>query len=270
MLRNTLRAESGVPFLSNEQRADPLFINSIARAMQVLAAFHEADRPLSLSEIAERAGVDRSGAQRLVHTLRSLGYIQRDTEDRGFLPGIRIMDHTLDYLRLNPLIQRATPVLLELRRNIRERVDLSLFDGQRVIYAARMQSKRESFYATLVGHSVPTFSSSGGWAILARLSDEEAMDIIENSDRSPFTPRTLTDPGEILEEVRQTRARGYSLAVEQILLGEVAIGVAITSPQGRPLGAIHVAGSLSEWTPEDFSARMAPLVLEAARAINHY
>lgn len=270
MLRNTLRAESGVPFLSNEQRADPLFINSIARAMQVLAAFHEADRPLSLSEIAERAGVDRSGAQRIVHTLRSLGYIQRDTEDRGFLPGIRIMDHTLDYLRLNPLIQRATPVLLELRRNIRERVDLSLFDGQRVVYAARMQSKRESFYATLVGHSVPTFSSSGGWAIMARLSDEEAMDIIENSDRSPFTPRTLTDPGEILEEVRRTRERGYSLAVEQILLGEVAIGVAITNPQGRPLGAIHVAGSLSEWTPEEFSTRMAPLALEAARAINHY
>ncbi|MYM56824.1 IclR family transcriptional regulator [Thalassovita mangrovi] len=270
MLRNTLRAESGVPFLSSEQRADPLFINSIARAMQVLAAFHDADRPLSLSDIAERAGVDRSGAQRIVHTLRSLGYIQRDAEDRGFLPGIRIMDHTLDYLRLNPLIQRATPVLLELRRNVQERVDLSLFDGQRVVYAARMQSKRESFYATLVGHSVPTFSSSGGWAIMARLSDEEAMDIIENSDRSPFTPRTLTDPGEIIEEVRRTRARGYSLAVEQILLGEVAIGVAITNPQGRPLGAIHVAGSLSEWTPEEFSTRMAPLALEAARAINHY
>ena len=264
-MRNTLRAESGVRYLSEEQRADPLFTNSIARAMQVLAAFHHADHPLSLAEIATRAGVDRSAAQRIVHTLRTMGYITRDAEDRGFLPGIRILDHTLDYLRLNP---RATPVILELRRNVRERVDLSLFDGQRVVYAARMQSKRETFYATLVGHSVPTFCSSGGWAILARLEDEAVRAIVDASDRQPFTPRTLTDPEEIMAEVEATRARGYSIAVEQILLGEVAIGVAVTGPQGRPVAAIHVAGSLAEWTAEDFSTRVAPLALEAARAIS--
>jgi IclR family transcriptional regulator, pca regulon regulatory protein len=268
MTRNTLRAESGVRYLSDEQRADPLFTNSIARAMQVLAAFHHADRPLSLAEIAARADIDRSAAQRIVHTLRTMGYITRDTEDRGFLPGIRILDHTLDYLRLNPLIQRATPVILELRRNVRERVDLSLFDGQRVVYAARMQSKRETFYATLVGHSVPTFCSSGGWAIMARLPEDEAREIVEASDRMPFTPRTLTDPVRIMQEVAATRARGYSIAVEQILLGEVAIGVAVTGPQGRPVASIHVAGSLSEWTAQDFSTRVAPLALEAARAIS--
>ncbi|MFU8882043.1 MAG: IclR family transcriptional regulator [Rhodobacterales bacterium] len=269
MTRNTLRAESGVRYLSDEQRADPLFTNSIARAMQVLAAFHHADRPLSLADIAQRAGVDRSAAQRIVHTLRALGYIRRDDEDRGFLPGIRILDHTLDFLRMHPLIQHATPVLLDLRRNVRERVDLSLFDGQRVVYAARMQSKRETFYATLVGHSVPTFCSSGGWAIMARLAPDEAREMITASDRRPFTPRTLTDPDQIMAEINQTRARGYSVSVEQILLGEVAIGVAVTDAQGRPVGAIHVAGSLSEWTPEDFSARVAPLALEAARAISH-
>ncbi len=268
MARNTLRAESGVRNLSDAQRAEALFTNSIARAMQVLAAFHHDNRPLSLAEIAQRAGIDRSAAQRIVHTLRTLGYITRDEEDRGFLPGVRILDHTLDFLRMNPLVQRATPILLELRRNVRERVDLSLFDGQRVVYAARMQSKRETFYATLVGHSVPTFCSSGGWAIMARLPEDEARDIVEASDRSPFTPRTLTEVDEIMAQIAKTRARGYSIAVEQILLGEIAIGVAVTAPTGQPVGAIHVAGSLSEWTPEDFSTRVAPLALEAARAIS--
>ena len=268
MARNTLRAESGVRFPSNAERADPIFTNSVARAMQVLSAFHHADRPLSLAEIAARAGLDRSAVQRTVHTLRTLGYISRDPEDRGFLPGIRVLDHTLDFLRMNPLIQRATPVLLELRRNVRERVDLSLFDGQRVVYAARMQSKRETFYATLVGHIVPTFCSSGGWAILASLPEDDARAIIEASDRSPFTPRTLTDPGAILREVADTRERGYSIAIEQIMVGEIAIGVAVRGPQGHPLGAIHVAGSLAEWAPEAFIQKVAPLAVEAARAIN--
>lgn len=270
MARNTRRAESGVRDLSDEQRADPLFVRSIERAMQVLSAFHHADHPLSLSEIAERAGVDRSGAQRMVHTLRTLGYIKRDPEERGFRPGIRILDHTLDCLRLDPLVRRATPVLQELRKSVRERVDLSLFDDLRVVYAVRLQSKRQVFFTTLVGHSVPTFCSSGGWAIMSRLPDEDVRDILDRSDRQPFTPHTLTEPEEILEKIKQARSIGYSVTESQILTGEIALGFPVMNNAGRPVAAIHVAGSLAEWSLEDFINRCAPLAAEAARAISHY
>ena len=45
-------------------------------------------------------------------------------------------------------------------KSVRERVDLSLHDDLRVVYAVRLQSKRQTFYTTLVGHSVPVFWSS--------------------------------------------------------------------------------------------------------------
>ncbi|MCR9127003.1 MAG: IclR family transcriptional regulator [Rhodobacteraceae bacterium] len=270
MPRNTTRAESGLRDLSESQRSDALFVRSVERAMQVLSAFHHADRPLSLSDIAQHAGIDRSAAQRMVHTLRALGYLRRDSDGHGFVPGIRVLDHTLDALRLDPLVRRATPVLQELRKEVRERVDLSLFDDLRVLYAVRLQTKRQTFYTTLVGHSVPTFCTSGGWAILSRLPDDRARDIIDRSDRRPFTPHTLSDPEAIMDEVRATRARGYSLACSQILIGEVATGFAVMGADGVPVGAIHIAGSLSEWTPEDFAASVAPLAQEAARAISRY
>ena len=65
----------------------------------------------------------------------------------------------------------------------------------------------------------------------------------------------------------ETRARGYSLALHQIQIGEIALGVALTGRDGRPWGAVHVAASLSEWSPKDFAARIAPLAIEAALAI---
>ena len=44
------------------------------------------------------------------------------------------------------------------------------------------------------------------------------------------------------------------------------------TPQGqaqrRPIGAVHIAGSLSEWSVEDFRRRFAPLAIEAARAVS--
>ena len=268
MPRTVLRDEPGAQNLGDAHGDDPLFNRSAARAAAVLSAFHHSSGPMTLAEIARAARIDRSAAQRLVHTLRALGYLKRSDDGRGFLPDLRILDHAHDCLRLDPIVQRATPVLLELRRNVRERVDLSLFDDRRVIYATRMQSKRETFFATLVGHAVPTFCSSGGRAVLAALPEAEARDIVERSDRVALTPKTETDPDAIMARVAEARRLGYAIVVEEILVGEVAIGAAIRSPDGRPRGAVHVAGSLSEWTPEAFSARVAPLAAEAASAIN--
>src|SRR5690606_14683534 len=116
-----------------------------------------------------------------------------------------ILDHTLDYLRMNVLIERASPILLDLRRNVRERVDLSLFDDLRLVYASRLQSKRETFFATLVGHSIPIFAASGGRAILSRLTEEKVDDILSRSRLVALTEKTLTDPHMIKKHVSEAR-----------------------------------------------------------------
>jgi DNA-binding IclR family transcriptional regulator len=270
MSRNTIRAESGVRDLTETQRADSLFVQSVERAMNVLSAFHHADGPLTLSELAKRAGMDRSAAQRMVHTLRTLGYIRRDADGHGFLPGIRILDHTLDCLRLDPLVRRATPVLQELRKTVRERVDLSLFDDLRMLYAVRLQTYRQTFNTTLVGHSVPTFCSSGGWVVMSKLPDSQVREILERSDRSPFTPHTLTGIDDIMDKVIETRSKGYALTENQILSGEIAAAFPVLNTKGQPVAAIHIAGSLAEWTPQDYTNRVVPLGQEAARAISQY
>jgi len=246
---------------------DALFVQSLARGMSVLEAFRGAEGPLSLAQIAARSGMTRSAAQRLVHTLRRLGYLIQAEDGRGFRPHLPILDLTHDFMRLNPLVRRANPILLELRRSVRERVDLSLFDGQRMVYVTRMQSKRETFFATLVGKSVPVTGSSGGWAVLAMLPAAEADAILAQAPLHPVTPRTLTDPDAIRAQLALVRETGHALALEQMLMGEVALGVAIPDASGRPVGAIHIVASLSEWEPEEFRRRVAPLAAEAVRSI---
>ncbi|WP_439116563.1 IclR family transcriptional regulator [Paracoccus liaowanqingii] len=255
------------PVSARPQAEDALFVRSLARGMSVLEAFQGADRALTLTQIAARTGLTRSAAQRLVHTFRKLGYLTLAEDGRGFRLDLPVLDLTHDYLRMNPLVRRASPILLELRRNVRERIDLSLFDGPRMVYAARMQSKRESFFATLVGNSVPTACTSGGWAVMALLLEPEVAALLEGARHPQLTPRTLTDPAAIRDQIAQARRNGHALALEQILMGEVALGVAIPDAAGRPVAAIHIAASLSEWDPEEFRRRMAPLAAEAVRSI---
>jgi IclR family transcriptional regulator, pca regulon regulatory protein len=248
-----------------QPETDRLLVQSIVRAFKVLEIFSGPPKALSLSQIASATDMDRSAVQRLAHTLMSLGYMERTAY--GLVPGRKLLDRACDYLRGNALLERATPVLIDLRRSTNERVDLSIFDDLSMLFAVRLQSKRETFIATLVGRRVPTFCSSGGRAVLAALPDRDVADILQRSDRRAHTPKTKILDEQIWEEIAATRSRGYAVAVEELLPGEISIGASVMEAD-RPVAAIHVAGSLAESTIDEFTRRIGPLVVAAARALD--
>lgn len=252
---------------SSEGVDERLFIRSVARALRALEAMGQAARPMSLSELAQAIDVDKSAAQRITQTLLGLGYLERNPRDGAVMLGKKLLDRSFDYLRANPLIERASPILLSLRENTRERVDFSLFDGTTIIYALRMQSKRETFFATVAGRRIPTTSSSGGRACLAMMDRAEAEAIIASSERRKHTQRTITDPATILKKVEEARDQGYACALEESLIGEIVVAAAVCDGS-RPVGAIHIAGSLGEWDEAGFRRRFAPLAIEGARALS--
>lgn len=244
------------------------FVNSLGKGISVLEAFSTHPGSMSLQEIASITNLDKSTVQRMVYTLLRLGYIRKGLDGRGFCLGPNVLDRAFDFLRSWPLIERATPVVNELQQNCQERVDLSIFDDLTICYAIRRQSKRQTFYATLIGRRIPTYCSSGGRAIMARLSDAEVDSILRRSNLVTLTSKTLTDPNDIRAHVLEARRNGYSLVHDESLMGEVAVACPILDHRARPVAALHIAGTLSEWSPEKFASRFAPLAAEAARALS--
>lgn len=249
-------------------RDERLFLKSVEKTFAVLEAFGESPFPLSLAEIARLSDLDKSAAQRICHTLLVLRYLEREPVSGKLVPGKQLLDRSYDYLRHNPLIERAVPILIELRKSAQERVDLSLFDGGTVVFAHRLQSKREFFTATLVGRRIPTAVSTGGRACLAHLLDEEVRQFLDDPSLRQFCPKTTLDPDTNFEHVMAARREGYALAVEEMALGEIAIGAAIVNAVGYPVGAISIAASLSEWEPVGFAQKHGPLVMAAAQALS--
>ena len=68
----------------------------------------------------------------------------------------------------------------------------------------------------------------------------------------------------------QDAGRKYIQVASQILSGEIAAGFPIMDANGDPVAAIHIAGSLAEWTPADFVQRVVPPGQQAARAISRF
>lgn len=251
---------------TNKSRPAGQRVESVSRALRLLEAFALSPKPLSLSQLAAAAMIDKSASQRLSNTLLQVGYLQKS--QGGLVPGCKLLDRAYDYLRCNPLISRAYPILVELRRNSEERTSYSIFDDLTMVYAIRLDSKQDAYYAHLPGRRIPTYCTSAGRAVLARLPEARVVDVIARSDRRPLTPKTTVGKEESRAHIERARRTGYSIAVEEVLIGEIVVAAAVVDGNGVPIGAVSLAASLSEWTRDKFARRFGPMVVAAAQAIS--
>ena len=149
-----------------------LFISSIEKVFQVLHAFHGTQRQMSLAEIARAAQLDRSAAQRLVHTLEQLGYLRRILGTRNFALTSKVLRFSYNYMRANEIIDKASPYLLEIAAARRDdQPARARRPRDRVRGALSRPASRQH---RLRGRPrLPAFFTASGTAILSRLPDDE-------------------------------------------------------------------------------------------------
>ncbi|OAB55158.1 hypothetical protein AY600_08820 [Phormidium willei BDU 130791] len=248
--------------------SDPLFLGTLGKAVRVLDAFCAAPHAaLGLGEVADLSGLDRSAAQRIVHTLVALGWLERDTRTRQVALTPRVLDLAFAYLSRSRLVEVATANLLELQRRSRERVNLAVLDGTTIIYLLRLQVRREAFVTTLVGRRLPAYCTAAGRAMLAHLPPDEARARLAASDRTAQTPYTVTEVEALMADLDEARRCGFAVQAQQYRHGEIGLAVPVLDAEGRPLAAVSLISHLDAWDPEAFARRFTPLVTETARRI---
>lgn len=249
------------------RREDALHVGSLEKGLRVLGAFDSGRQFMTLREVAEACGLDKSAAQRFTHTLTQLGYLEKCGETRRYALGKKVLELSFNYLRANTLVEAASPVLIDLQKRCGERVNLSLFDDTSIVYAIRQLAKREYYFSSLIGRRMPIYCTSGGRIMLSHLEKDQVNDILRRCTLKPITPRTIYEPAKIRAKIAEAREKGYALTVEETVLGELVVAGAILA-NGRPAAAVHIAGSLSEWTPAQFEKKFGPLASETAHALS--
>jgi len=81
-----------------------------------------------------------------------------------------------------------------------------------------------------------------------------------------LTTHTLQDIPRIIEIIDAARELGYAWASQECYLGDLTIGAPILGKGGLPVAAVNLSGPTSRWTLDELRARLAPLLLETARA----
>ena len=111
------------------------FVSSFARGLKVIESFGPDNRSMTVAEVAERTGVDRAVARRLLLTLVHLGFVH--VHERRFELTTHVLRLAYSFLSSAGLGASLQPFLDDLARNIRETVSISVLDDAEVVFVAR-------------------------------------------------------------------------------------------------------------------------------------
>jgi IclR family transcriptional regulator, pca regulon regulatory protein len=245
---------------------DPLFNSSVAKALALLESCGGERRTLSLAQLAAAVGMSVSSAQRCVHTLVRLGYLRRDARLRRWLLTPRALGLSAAYLSGHALLEQATTHLIDLNQASGESVSLSEPEGTDMVFIARFPSLKRFYIHMPVGRRLPMYCTASGRAYLAALPPAAAQRLLRRCPLLPLTPMTLIDREQIWKRIQAARACGYAWSDQECYRGDLTLAAAVVGEDGTPLAVVNVSAPTSRWTLAELRAKLAPLLLQTARA----
>lgn len=213
-------------------------MGGLAKGLAAIETF-SADRPRqSISEVAEASGLDRATARRCLLTLAHHGYADYDGKFFTLTP--RVLRLGTACLASMPLPQLVQPHLDALSDRIGESSSVSVLDGADIVYIARAAQRKVMSIGLMPGSRLPAWCTSMGRIMLAALPTNEARDLLARSAIAPRTPRTLTDPAAIMDELSRIREQGHAINDQEIETGLRSIAVPVLDMRGRVVAAANI------------------------------
>jgi DNA-binding IclR family transcriptional regulator len=223
-------------------RARRYRIQALDRAAAVLNCFEVGEPELNVRDIAERTGLHKSTAHRLLMALQHNGFVEQDPRSGRYHLGLQLVklgEHAVQRLDVRMI---ARPLLEELAAQTGETVHLAVLDAAQVVMLDRVEGMAHLSTPSLPGRLFPAYCTSLGKALLAGLEDAEVRRLVGGRPFKRLTARTLPGVDALLDDLRGVRRRGYATTEDELEVGLTTAGAAIRDRAGAVVAAISIGG----------------------------
>ena len=237
-------------------------IQVIARVSRLLDSLAAHNGPVNLKALADATGLHPSTAFRILASLIEHGFVERSTAGHYWL-GVRLLQLGNQVHGQLDLRREARPVMEWLRDRTGETVNLSVREGDEVVYVERATTPRIMRVEQVIGGRAPLHVTAAGKLFLADDGAAACRDYIERTGLPARTPYSIVDPDTLCRSVRDISRQGYTLDDQEAELGVGCIGAPVRDASGRLVAGLSVSAPI-ERRRDDW----IPWVLQAATEIS--
>lgn len=247
---------------------NPMLTQSVTRALAILSCFSDEQPELRVIDFAKKLDLTQSNVSRLLTTMVSIGYVEKDEFSGFYRLGYQII--TLGGIALNnsEIRTHTLPDLYDLERKLGLGANLAVLKSQHMFYLAHVDSHKSPRMYTLLGRSNPIYNTGIGKVLLAHLNAADAQDLLEQVDLVAYTDRTITNRDILMRELEIIRNRGYAIEMEELALGRACIAAPLRGRSGKVIAGISLSGPLSEIRLPDREQELSSVLIEVADRIS--
>jgi IclR family pca regulon transcriptional regulator len=243
-------------------------VGSLGRGLEVMEILASNPSGLTLTEMAEKAGLTRAGARRFLLTLVDSGYAVQD--GRVFRLSSRLISVARSWLGGASIWTFAEPFMREVSYRFGEACSAAVLSGEDVVYVARVPGRHILSVALHVGTRLPAFCTSMGRVLLSDMPKAELESFLARADLRTLAPKTITDRAALERAILAAGRDGHALVDEELEPGLRSIAVPVRDRSGRTVAAINVSTQSARFSVAAMEREILPHLRRAAAAIEDY
>ncbi len=219
--------------------------------IDVLASREEA---ISLKEISEKTGLHPSTTHRILNDLATGRFVDRP-ESGSYRLGMRLLElGNLVKGRLNVRDAALVP-MRELHKLIQQPVNLSLRQGDEIIYVERAYSERSGMQVVrAIGGRAPLHLTSTGKLFLAADDPQRVRTYATRTGLPGQTRNSITQLLLLERELAKARQYGIARDNEELELGVRCIAAGVYDDQSKLVAGLSISAPADrleeEWLPK--------------------
>ena len=250
---------------------NPYIVKPVYKAIQLLQSLAEAQADLTLISVCKRTQLPKTTAYKDLQTFMECGYVAYDTVAETYRLGMRAFELGRLASQQMPVQKVALPVMVALREQFDESVNLAVLDGTEVLCIESVNSTQALRMQTPTGTREGAHATSLGKAMLA-FGDEAAWDARLSGRLTAHTSCTLTTLTHIKADLRATRARGFAIDNQETTEGGYCVGAPIFNQAGEVAAGLSISTPISRITPKrekDLGKAVVAAALEISRRLGY-
>ena len=224
----------------------PSRIQVLDRAAALLETIARYPDPVSLKILAAETGLHASTTHRILASLVQNGLAERDPAGHYRL-GVRLLALGARMHGNIDLRAVALPVMESLRDKLGESVNLTIREGDEVVYVQQLVGSRAPLHVTAVGKLM---LGAGG--------EDACQSYARRTNLPAYTRNTITSLERLITETRASFERGYALDNEEAEIDVGCIGVLVYDSTGNVAAGLSVSAPIErrrlEWVDDVIAA----------------
>jgi DNA-binding IclR family transcriptional regulator len=240
-------------------------IERLFALMDVLASRED---PISLKEISDKTGLHPSTTHRILNDLTIGRYVDRP-EAGSYRLGMRLLElGNLVKARLNVRDAAMTP-MRELHKLIQQPVNLSIRQGDEIVYVERAFSERSGMQVVrAIGGRAPLHLTSVGKLFLSIDDPLKVRSYATRTGLSGHTRNSITQLPVLERELSKVRQYGIARDNEELELGVRCIAAGIYDDQGKLLAGLSISAP-ADRMDEGWLPKLQSTANEISNALGH-